>query len=44
MLSSISENIFLKRSAQSDIKKIEDGINELVNSRKPFWMTLYARE
>lgn len=37
-----TENIFLARNAQRDIKKIQDGIDELVNSKKPFWMTLYA--
>ena len=37
-----TENIFLARNAQGDIKKIQDGIDELVNSKKPFWMTLYV--
>ena len=39
-----TENIFLARNAQRDIKKIQDGIDELVNSKKPFWMTLYVMD
>lgn len=37
-----TENIFLQRKAATDIKKIENGIDELVSSKTPFWMTLYA--
>lgn len=37
-----TENIFLARNAPRDIKRIDDGILELVKSKKPFWMTLYA--
>ena len=37
-----TENIFLQRKAATDIKKIENGIDELVSSKTPFWMTLYG--
>jgi lysophosphatidic acid acyltransferase/lysophosphatidylinositol acyltransferase len=37
-----TENIFLARKASTDILKIENGINQLVSAKTPFWMTLYA--
>ena len=39
-----TEHIFLARNAQRDVKTIQDNINELVNSKKPFWMTLYVMD
>jgi len=37
-----TENIFLARKAATDILKIENGINQLVSAKTPFWMTLYG--
>lgn len=37
-----TENIFLRRSATRDIAAIQNGTENLVKSKLPFWLVLYA--
>ena len=37
-----TQNIFLKRQAQRDITRIQDGVKSLKESNLPFWLVLYA--
>ena len=37
-----TQNIFLKRQAQRDITRIQEGVKSLKESNLPFWLVLYA--